>query len=679
MEIDKVKTLDPITLEVVQALFINIVREMRATMIRTSYSPTLYEIHDFSCGLLDSKGELIGLSEDIPLHVFPMTIQTRAILDKFGDEIHPGDVFLMNDPYTGGTHLNDVAVAYPYFASGKLVIFIVVRAHFSDVGGMTPGSISGKATEIYQEGVRIPAVKVFEKGKFNKPLMETIFANMRFGDDSEGDFLSMMDTCRVAQKRLTELFIRYGDEVIEQCSVASLDRAETRMKSLIFRLPSGVYHYESYLENSGTSPDPLPIRVTMKIEGETMCFDFTGTAPQVAGSTNAGLAIPPTAVFIVVKSFLDPKSAVCGGSFRPIEVFAPQGTFINARLPATCGGFCEVERPLEGAVMGVLSQVIPHEVTGEPRMGANHTYIGGWDSIRKKAFLSYECPAGGTPAFLDGDGSSAVLSFNTGDVISVHPIETLENIQPLRVEGIELRVDSGGPGRQRGGLGSIRRIKLLAESAQLSVASERNVIPNNGTSGGYSAARNAFSVIREGKEIPPSDIPGKVTGFPLKRGDMVVMRSHGSGGFGDPLTRDPELVRQDVLEGYVSEERAKENYGVVIVGGGVDLKKTQELRKKLIAERKYIRVIASDSDKYDERGCRLCPISSNLASQMGVIDGELIEYVARTGFPLRAWIKVVDHLTGDSSPLGPRGREILKVQEGNLIEIRALSRFYCTK
>jgi N-methylhydantoinase B len=339
--------------------------------------------------------------------------------------------------------------------------------------------------------------------------------------------------------------------------------------------------------------------------------------------------------------------------------------------------------------MGALSQVIPDQVTGEPKIGANHTYVGGWDTIRKKAFLSYDYPAGGTPAFFEGDGSNAVLAFNSGDVVSIHPIEILENKQPLRIECIELRVNSGGAGRQRGGLGFRKGLKILSENAQLSILSERNIIPNNGVSGGYSAARNngvsggysaarnAFSVIREGKEILPFDIPGKVTGFPLKYGDIVMMETNGGGGFGDPLTRDPELVRQDVLEGYVSEEGAKENFGVIIVGGTVDLKKTQELRERQLSKRKHIRVIASDSDKYDERGCRLCPISSSLASQLGVIHGELIEYVARAGFPLRAWIKVVDHLTDDSSPLGPRGRKMLKVKDGDLVEIRPLSRFYC--
>lgn len=668
--------IDPITLEVIEASFVNIVRGMRATLIRTSYSPILYEVHDFSCALLNSQGELIGLSEDIPLHIFPTSIQVKMALKKFGQEIHPGDVIFANDPYTGGTHLNDVAMAYPYFVDNRLIIFIMVRAHFADVGGMTPGSISGKVTEIYQEGVRIPLVKVYERGIPNRALIETLFANMRFPEEREGDFLSMLDTCRTAKKSLDELIDKYGAAVVEQYMAAILDRAEKRMRKIISGLLPGDYYHESYVESTGTSGIPLPMRVTLKVEAETMHFDFTGTAPQVIGATNAGPAIPSTAVFIAVKSFLDPLSRVSGGSFRPIKVFAPEGTFINARLPAPCGAMAEVERPLCGLVIGVLSQIIPQEVTGEPRMGANHTYIGGWDSIRQRPFLSYEYPAGGTPAFQGGDGSNAVFAFNAGDVVSIHPVETLENKQPLRVETLELRQDSGGAGCSRGGLGFRRELRVLVESASLSVLAERTIIPVNGVSMGYEGARNAFFVVREGVKISPSDIPGKVTGFPLRGGDIVVMEAHGGGGYGDPLSREPGLVKEDVLNGYVSLEGALERYGVVFSNGDVDLTRTEEQRRKKAAERHYVKVIAQETDAFDERGCRLCPLSSAMANCLGVTDGYLVEYVTKAGYPLRAWVKVEDSLSGEGTPIGPLGRKILRLENGGLVEVRILADYY---
>jgi N-methylhydantoinase B len=668
--------IDPITLEVIEASFVNIVREMRATLIRTSFSPILYEVHDFSCALLNPEGELIGLSEDIPLHIFPTCFHVRKMVEKFGDEIYPGDLILSNDPYTGGTHLNDVALAYPYFVEGRLILFIMVRAHFADVGGMTPGSISGKVTEIYQEGIRIPLVKIYERGKPNEALTETIFANMRFPEEREGDYFSMLDTCRTAERRLNELIAKYGAEMVEQCMAAGLERAEARMKEIISGLTPGEYYHESYLESTGTSGEPLPMRVTLKVKDGTMDFDFTGTAPQVVGATNTGPAIPSTAVFIAVKSFLDPLSKVSGGSFRPIKVFAPEGTFINARLPAPCGAMSEVERPLCGLVIGVLSQIIPQEITGEPRMGSNHTYIGGWDPARGRPFLFYEYPTGGTPAFREGDGSNAVFSYNSGDVISIYPIEVMENKQPLRVEILELRQDGGGAGYHRGGLGLRREIRLLAEAASLSVLAERTIIPINGVSRGNEGARNAFNVVRDGMEIPPSDIPGKVTGFPMIRGDILVMETHGGGGYGDPLTRDPELVKEDVLNGYVSLEMARESYGVVFSNDDVDVAKTEELRRKKAAERHYVKVITQENDAFDKRGSRLCPLSSPMAARLGVADGYLVEYFAEEGYPLRAWVKVEDTLGETDTPLGPLGRKILKVKDGDLIEIRTITDYY---
>jgi N-methylhydantoinase B len=252
----------------------------------------------------------------------------------------------------------------------------------------------------------------------------------------------------------------------------------------------------------------------------------------------------------------------------------------------------------------------------------------------------------------------------------------MENKQPLRVEILELRRDSGGAGYHRGGMGFRREIRLLAEAASLSVLAERTIIPINGVSRGNEGARNAFNVVRDGVEIPPSDIPGKVTGFPMIRGDILVMESHGGGGYGDPLARDPELVKEDVLNGYVSLEMARENYGVVFSNDDVDVAKTEEFRGKKAAERHYVKVFAQGDDAFDERGCRLCPLSSAMAARLGVTDGYLVEYFAKEGYPLRAWVKVEDTLGENETPLGPLGRKILKVKNGDLVEIRTITDYY---
>ena len=281
---------DPITLEVVRGYLVSTVFQMRATLIRTAYAPVLYETHDFSCGLLNSKGELAAMSEDFSGHVFAMSLGLGDVLEKFKDDIHPGDVLAVNDPYTGGTHLNDIAFYLPYFVQGKPLIYIAVRAHHADVGGATPGSFSGQDTEIYQEGVRIVPVKLIEKGVLNQALWDVIFANMRLSDEREGDALAMLDTARVAERSLEQLSEKYGPDVIGRCVDELMDRAEETMRGRITELPDGDYHYEQYMDSSGLSPDPLPIRVKLTIDHDTMTIDFTGPTPQVVGPMNARLA-----------------------------------------------------------------------------------------------------------------------------------------------------------------------------------------------------------------------------------------------------------------------------------------------------------------------------------------------------------------------------------------------------
>ena len=279
---------DPITLEVVRGSLVSTVLQMRATLIRTAYAPILYETRDFSCGLLTPEGELAAMSEDFSGHVFAMTLGLKATLKKFGDQIHPGDVLAVNDPYTGGTHMNDIAFYTPYFANGKLLLFVAVRAHFADVGGATPGSFSGQDTEIYQEGMRIVPVKIIEDGEINQALWDVLFANMRLPDEREGDALAMLDTAHVAQASIAQLSDKYGPGTVDDGIEALLDGAEEVMRRKIGELPDGKYFYEHYMDNDGLSPEPLPIKVKLTISGDVLKFDFTGTAAQVNGPMNCG-------------------------------------------------------------------------------------------------------------------------------------------------------------------------------------------------------------------------------------------------------------------------------------------------------------------------------------------------------------------------------------------------------
>src|SRR5881397_1072911 len=311
---------------------------MRVTLVRTAYSSILYEGEDFSCVLMDGHAQIVAMSrgQDHPLHIVPIGWSMKAVREKFGDDIHPGDIFLHNEPYTGGTHLNDVAMIYPLWApDGELFVFPVVRAHWGDVGGMSPGSLSGRATEIFQEGVRIPPIKIADRGRMNQAVLDLLFSNMRGPRERRGDFQAMLGTCRKASERIEELIARYGAATIRG-------------------LREGEYVYEAHLEAGTDRLEPLTVRAKVVVAADTITVDLAGTSPQTAGPTNVGPAMAPTGAFTIIKAFLDPGADVNSGAFRPLTVLTPRGTIVNAEPPAPCGGMVEVKYCVESAVMGAL-------------------------------------------------------------------------------------------------------------------------------------------------------------------------------------------------------------------------------------------------------------------------------------------------------------------------------------
>ena len=666
--------IDLITLEVMREALSSIVREMRVNLVRTAYSSVLYEGEDFSCVLMDAEAQIVAMSrgQDHPLHIVPIAWSVKAVREKFGADIHAGDIFLHNDPYTGGTHLNDVAMIYPLFAGGQLFLFPVVRAHWGDVGGMTSGSLSGGVTEIYQEGVRIPPIKVYERGRPNQPVLDLLFANMRGAREREGDFRAMVGTCRKAAERVEGLMARYGAATLRACMKELLDRAERRMRERIRELPDGEYCYEAYLEGGRERFEPLLIRARVLIAGDSIVVDLTGSAPQTQGPTNVGPAMAPTGAFTIVKAFLDPGGEINSGAFRPLTVIAPEGSLVNARLPAPCGGMVEVKYCVESAVMGALAQALRGKVTGDLKGGGNHCYVGGTDPRTRETFIFYEYPAGGTGAFEGGDGNNTVRTFTESDITTIQPVEAVEQKYPLRVERVELRRDSGGDGCWRGGVGLRREVRLLAPQARLSVLSEKNLLPPYGVSGGMAGAPNHFYVLRDGQALEPSPIPGKVSGFPLQAGDIVVMESSGGGGYGDPLERDPALVVRDVAEGLISREKAETVYGVVLENGSVDPAETRQRREQLAKVRPLIPLRCEAGPEY-QAGRRILRLSPPAALRLGVKEGDIVELVSRRGAPLRAWVEV-NTREGDDAYLSADGLAMLGARVGESVEIRLVRR-----
>ena len=666
-------SIDPITLEVMRGYFVSTVFQMRATLLRTAYAPILYDTMDFSCGLLTPTGELMAMSEDISGHVFAMSLGQKASLDKFGDDIHPGDVMAVNDPYTGGTHLNDIAFYTPFFADGKILLYIAVRAHHADVGGATPGSFSGQDTEIYQEGVRIVPVKLINEGKVNQALWDVVFANMRLSEEREGDALAMLDTARVAEMQIAGLCEKYGIETVKGSMEALLDGAEETMRRSISGLPDGEYYYEHYMDSGGLTPEPVPLKVKLTIKGEGMTFDFTGTSPQVVGPMNCGIPITMGGVFVIIKSWLDPKTPINGGTFRSLDFIIPKGSCLAAELPTPVGGCWEVYRQLQSVVVGLLSQVIPDDLGAENMGTVNHIYVAGFDDTRGKPYILYEYPMGGVPATSDTDGATGIAGYENGDIPGVYPAESVEQRQPLLVESMEVRSGGEGAGYHRSGFGVTRRVRVLSDSAQLNVMADRSIIPPWGVAGAPSSSLNSVTVVRDGVEVRPSPIPGKVKAFPLKYGDIVLMQAASGAGVGDPLEREVELVRKEVFDEYVSPERARDVYGVVFDNGAVDRAATDKHREDLKKQRRYFDVVASDDDEFDERGCRVCRLSPRAADRLGVRDGDMIEYVPDKCAPLRAWASVGDGLAEQAVAIGPVGRRTLLLSAGDRIWVRAVA------
>jgi len=616
---------DIVSAAVIRESFASIVREMRRAVARSSYSSIIHEGYDFSCVLVDAAGRLVAQSgEDHPFHIIPVVWSVRGLIER-GIEIDEDTLYLHNDPYTGGTHLNDVAVVYPLFHAETLLFHIVIRAHWADIGGMTPGSLSGAAREILQEGLRLDLVPVPKSGR--SPVMDLILDNVRVSREADADFRAVIGTCRVAERRLRAVIKRYGPVEVIDAVDAMIAAAERRMRAAIAELPDGTYRYTAYLDGNDEAHFPLTVEVALTVAGDTAEADFAGTSAQVPAPLNAGPAIAPTSVLIVLKSFLDPAGVINSGTFAPIHVRVPEGTILSAVWPAPCGGLNEVRFAADAAVMGALSVAVPERMAGDVRGTSNHTYIGGVGSCDGQSFIFYEYPSGGGGGFAGHDGNPAVRAFNEGENVSIQSSEMVERIYPLRVLRSELRPGSGGPGRHRGGLGLRREIRVEAPQARLSILSDRNLVPPYGVNGGRSGAPNSFHVVSAGRVIAPSDFPGKVSDFPLERGDVLVMESSGGGGYGPAAERTETEIRRDLAEGYVDEAD--------LAVYGARYRNGELVREPVRDEKAGVRPVWLDDEVL---ASHLCRPGNRLATSLGLRRGQMVELAPPAGPPLRFWI-----------------------------------------
>ncbi len=665
-------------LELIRESLIAVVNEMRANVIHSSYSSIIYEGHDFSCALLTADGRLVAQgNSDNPIHIFAVPYSANEVLKKFKTDINDGDIFLHNDPYTGGTHLNDILMLYPVFLEGKLAMFTATRCHWGDVGGMTVGSLSGRVKEIYQEGMRIEPTRICKKGIMNDAFIDLLINNMRIQHERRGDFNTMLGTSRKAAEHIERLFNRFGGTFFLKSIEELISLSEKVTRERLSKIPAGTYFAENYLDSNGHNPEPLFGRLKLTIYGDELIADFSGSSTQTNGPTNVGPAMALNAVASVVKSFLDPHTPVNHGVFNPIKIINPPGSFLNATIPAPCGGMVECRAIMIALMVSALGQALPDELVGDLKGGANHVYVSGpqitYEQGKADIFLLYEYPAGGTGATRKTDGNHAVRAYPEGDFNAVQSIEIAEMQCPVRIEQYSLRESSCGDGEFRGGCGMRRDIRILSDVASLSVLADHAIIPPFGVAGGYSGESNRFVVIREGKTIQPSPIPGKVGNFELRKDDIVRIESSGGGGYGDPLLRNPDRVFDDLSLGYISSERALQIYGLVLHADNekINIEATNKQREDLRALRLNLPVKFKNDDDFDGTRRRI-ELSKRIADRLGVSEGDLVELSKSTSAAaLRAWVYVGN--SDDGLSLGPTGFSALGIDPGDRVEIRALS------
>ncbi|MGA9964808.1 MAG: hydantoinase B/oxoprolinase family protein [Terriglobales bacterium] len=533
---------DPIELEIFKNIYYSIAEEMGAALRRTAFSPNIKERRDYSCAVFDSDGEVIAMGDHMPVHLGSMPMSVRAAIDQF--DLEPGDVAMLNDPFRGGTHLPDITLVAPVYVSDRAPsrakskapdFYVASRAHHADVGGAYPGSM-GLCREIYQEGFRIPPVKIMRAGKMQSDVLALFLSNVRTPQEREGDLGAQIAACHTGAERLRGVCNRYGLKRTRTASAELLDYSEEMMRAFLSHVPSGTYHAEDFLDNDGISTKPIKIAVSLQFgkhlrsrsSGRAVVVDFTGSDPQVEGSVNAVEAITYSACFYVFRCLLAEDVPATAGLMRPIEVIAPKQTVVNARpAAAVAGGNVETSQRIVDVLLRALALAIPVRIPAASSGTMNNLTIGGIDPRTGESFAYYETIAGGMGARPSKSGVSGVHTHMTNSLNT--PAEALEYAYPLRVRQYSLRPDSGGKGKYRGGDGIIREIELLAD-AEITLLADRHERGPYGLAGGKEGTPGKAAIIREDGTSRP--LPGKFN-VRLRKGERIRIETPGGGGWGE--------------------------------------------------------------------------------------------------------------------------------------------------
>jgi N-methylhydantoinase B len=529
---------DPTRLEIFKNLYHSVAEEMGAALRRVAFSPNIKERRDYSCAVFNSAGKVLAMGDHMPVHLGSMPMSVAAAIAAL--KLEPGDVALLNDPYAGGTHLPDLTMVMPVYLSGTRapMFYVANRAHHADVGGAQAGSM-GLAQEIFQEGLRIPPVKILAGGRVCRDILEMLLANVRTPREREGDLTAQIGACRIGERRLAEIVAKYGRREVETYGQHLLEYSARMTRAVLRGIPDGTYRGEDCLDDDGIGSDPLPIRVTIRIRGERAEVDFTGSAPQCAGSVNAVAAIAESAVYYVFRCLLDEQVPATSGLLDPIRVIAPAGTIVNARPPAAvAGGNVETSQRMVDTLLRALSRAIPARIPAASQGTMNNFTLGGADPRFGGApFAYYETTAGGMGARPGKDGISGIHTHMTNSLNT--PIEVLEHAYPVRVRRYGLRRGSGGAGQFRGGEGIVKEIELLT-AAQVGFLCDRRKFGPYGLAGGKSGAPGKNQIIVNGKT---RSLPSKCS-FYADAGAILRLETPGGGGWGKPARRKKILKQK---------------------------------------------------------------------------------------------------------------------------------------
>lgn len=555
---DRQQGIDPIRLEVIRNALVAASEEMSITIWRTSRSTVVREILDFSTAVFDANGNNIAQSARIPVHLNSMSDCLRTILDRFIplEQWQDGDVIVTNDPYSGGQHLPDIQTFRPVFVDGKRVAIVGTLCHHVDVGGGAAGSYYAAATEVFHEGIRIPPLRLVDKGVLNSGVFEMLLHNVRQPDETRGDLNAQIAALGIGERAVARMARKYGSDSLEAAMAAILDGSEAMMRAALKALPDGEASFVELVDDDGQSDDPITLSVKITKSGDTIALDFAGSSPQVRGPVNNTPAMTCSAVYYALLAALGGDIPANSGCYRPVTVTLPEGSVVNAVFPAPVAGRMVVNHRIATAVFGALAGIMPQRIPAA-YYAISYVYALQTTNPKGKRQVYFDIEVGGWGGHAGGDGASALscgLHNNTNA-----PIEMVEAKYPVTFTKYGLIPDSGGAGQFRGGLGLVREWRLDAAEGSLSTNFERFRHAPYGIKGGAPGSLSRTTVTHP--DGSKASLRSKVSGVPLKRGDIVTIETSGGGGYGDPGARDPQRLARDLAEGLVTPQAAASLYG----------------------------------------------------------------------------------------------------------------------